>query len=210
MPRKATRVRSVMVLVMNSMIGRMIKRADRQRQIEQEHGHHDAAQRQDVGGELNQAVGKNLIDGLAVVADAAHQIAGAVAVVIIHRERLKVAEERHADIGDKMLAHANHDDAVQRGEDALRQIHCDHDHDDAEQPVDVMVDHVLVDGAPQQRWTDQAQDGREHHQQGDKQQAAVVGLEIIREAAQRTAPVLGFFAGGASAAVPADEARTGV
>ena len=38
----------------------------------------------------------------------------------------------------------------------------------------------------------------------------MVGFEIVGQAPQRTAPVLGFFAGGASAAVPADEARTGV
>ena len=41
--------------------------ADSQGQVEQEHRHHDAAQGQDVGGELNQPVGQNLVDGLAVI-----------------------------------------------------------------------------------------------------------------------------------------------
>ena len=132
------------------------------------------------------------------------------AVVIVHRERLKVAEERHADIGDEVLSDANHDDAVQRGEESLRQIHCDHDQDNTHQPVDVIVDYVLIDGAPQQRWTHQAQDGSDNHQQGDEQQAAVVGLEIVGQAPKRTTPIYCFFTGRASAAVPADKAWTGV
>ncbi len=55
--------------------------------VQQEHGDHDAAQQQDVGGEFDQAVGQRLIDRVGIVGDAAHQVADVVPIVIGHRQR---------------------------------------------------------------------------------------------------------------------------
>ena len=151
------RVRSVICPVMKSMTGKDDKRADGQVQIQQQHRDHDAAQRQNIGGELDKAVGENLIDGLAVVGYATHQVADAMAIVIIHGERLKMPEEGRADIGHKMLAHAYHDDAVDDREDTLRQIDREHYQRKREQAFEVVVHDILVYCPAQQYGTYQSE-----------------------------------------------------
>ena len=70
------------------------------------------------------------------------------------------------------------------------------------------MNHILIDRPPQQRRPDQTHQGAEYHQNADNKQSRMIGLEIIRQPPQSTAPVFGFLAGGSPAAMTADVART--
>ena len=101
-------------------------------------------------------------------------------VVVIHGKRLKVLEERCADIGYEVLSDPDHHDAVHPGYDTLGDIDHEHQQDDLHQSIQVAEFHVLVDCQTEQRRAGQTKHCASHDQNRDQQQTSMVRLEIIR------------------------------
>ena len=181
----------------------------RQRQlpVEQKHGHECAAQQQNIGDKLDQAVGQRAIDRLGVVRDPAHQIADLVAIVEGHRHDLHMVEETGADVGDKMLAQLHHDQALHGGGGAGGEVDGKDAHDQISQSDGVPGRDEQIDGAADQHRPVKPQHRADRHKQGNDQHLHAVGAQIGGHAQKGMAGVVRGLAREHAAAAKSEAHR---
>ena len=91
------------------------ERDQRQPRVQHEHHHHRAHEGQHIGDDAGKAAVQHLRHGVDVVGEPAHQVAGLVLVVILHRQRLQMVEQILPDGRHRPLGYMDHDAGVGKG-----------------------------------------------------------------------------------------------
>jgi len=87
----------------------------RQPRVQHDHHHHGAHKGQHVGDDAGEAAVQHLRHGVDVVGEAAHQVAGLVAVIVADGQLLQPVEQVLPQGGHRVLCHVDHDAGVGKG-----------------------------------------------------------------------------------------------
>ena len=97
--------------------------------VQQEHGHQNAYQHQHLLGHVHQHVGKHHGDGVGVVGDTGHQLAGGNLVQLIVGQLFNVGKDAQPEAGENLLTGLLQDDGLEIGADhGDNQNSCIHHH----------------------------------------------------------------------------------
>ena len=169
------------------------QRGQRQPAVEHEHGDHDADQREHAGEEGGDVLRDGLVDGVDIVGQAAHQLAGGMRVEEADRKLLQVVEEVAAQALEGALREARHDPVGQGGEQVGQEVDQEHQQGDAQQALRVIAVDETVDGHAHQVRTDQAQQGVGDHADQHAGERKAEGLEVGQQAQQGPSGLRGFL-----------------
>ena len=165
--------------------------SEREPAVEHEHRDEDADHREDACQERRDVLRDGRIDGVDVVREPAHQLAGRMALEEIHRQGLQVSEELPAEPLQGALRDAGHEPARDALEDVVRHERGEHQPGDAREAGGVVRRDEAVERDAHQVRTDEPEDRVRDDQGADDVEPHAKLAEVGREALERAARVLG-------------------
>ena len=154
---------------------------EREYPVEVEHHRDRTHERHHVRKDARKAARDHLGDGVDVVCEAAHQVAGLVGVEIAQRQGLELVKQVLAERGDRLLGDAHHDARIGIRAQRRDAEHRAHQHEQAEKPLEVAGDDIVVDGGLEQVAGGDVAERAEHKADGHHHEQRLIPADIAHE-----------------------------
>ena len=176
----------------------------RQPRIEHDHHQHRTQKGQHIGDDAGKAAVEHLRDGIDIVGEAAHQVAGLVAVIVADGQRLQMVKQILPDGGHRALGHMHHDPGIGKGAQGAEGEQAAHHQQHSEKARKIAGDDIVVQQRLEHIAGGHAGGGADHkaycHQHQRTLIAAHIPHQLLKGALHILGPLVAVAAGSMAAA----------
>ena len=152
---------------------------------------HGAHKGQHVGDDAGEAAVQHLRHGVDVVGEAAHQVAGLVAVIVADGQLLQPVEQVLPQGGHRVLCHMDHDAGIGVGAQRTQEIHPAHQQQHPEKSRKIAGDDIVVEQRLQQVAGGHAGGGADEKAYRHQHQRPLILAHVAHELFEGALHVLG-------------------